>query len=477
MPPPSVRTRSVTSVALPTHGDVGGCRRVPLSPFDAYWVALPPVRRVFLFPSPPPPPRPLPAVHGQAPFGDVVRALRDSLEAVLPAFYPFAGALVYSPEERTVSIVVGPSGGGVAFVEAETDLDIGRLLDEGEEHDEDALRKLVPDIRRDELPAPVMAAQVTEFVGGGSGGGGVAVGVAVHHAAADGRGLWRFLEMWSAAAAAAAAGVREVLPSAPPLHDRTLVQFDGDGDGELVRLFLRQIAPDLPKIVHAPLRQGRLSRRTFTFAAPAVKLLKQRTTADAAKSGDGGGKAPSTFVAMAAHGWVAIARASGLTDDGGGSPVFAVFLADVRTLMSPPAPGAYAGNCVALCVASLNGAELAGPDARTRAAAAVMEAIDAVRRDPLGDRARWHDKFARVPPGRAVIMAGSPWFPAYAVQFGLGRPAARAELASMNHDGEVVLVAGREAGSVQASVAIAADKMAAFREMFVWLDEDGVSLT
>ncbi|EEC66906.1 hypothetical protein OsI_33495 [Oryza sativa Indica Group] len=75
-----------------------------------------------------------------------------------------------------------------------------------------------------------------------------------------------------------------------------------------------------------------------------------------------------------------------------------------------------------------------------------------------------------------MIMAGSPWFPAYAVEFGLGRPAARAELASMNHDGEVVLVAGREAGSVQASVAIAADKMPAFREMFVvgcgWREPD-----
>uniref|UniRef100_A0A0E0DYL1 Uncharacterized protein n=1 Tax=Oryza meridionalis TaxID=40149 RepID=A0A0E0DYL1_9ORYZ len=162
-------------------------------------VALPPVRRVFLFPSPPQPPPP--------PFRDVVRALRDSLEAVLPAFYPFAGALVYSPEEEdeeegSLSIVV-EAGGGVEFVEAETDLDFERLVDEGEEHDEDALRQLVPDIRRDELPAPVMAAQLMEFVGGGG-------GVAVHHAATDGRSLWRFLEMWSpsAATAAMATGMR-----------------------------------------------------------------------------------------------------------------------------------------------------------------------------------------------------------------------------------------------------------------------------
>ena len=48
-----------------------------------------------------------------------------------------------------------------------------------------------------------VGAQVTDFVGGG---GGVAVGVAVHHSAADGRGVWRFLEMWSATAAGAKEG-------------------------------------------------------------------------------------------------------------------------------------------------------------------------------------------------------------------------------------------------------------------------------
>lgn len=134
--------------------------------------------------------------------------------------------------------------------------------------------------------------------------------------------------------------------------------------------------------------------------------------------------------------------------------------------MSPSVPDAYTGNCVALCAASLTGSELAAPDGPARAVLAVMEAVAEVKRDPLGDRARWHTKFAEIPPGRAVILAGSPWFPAYAMDFGFGRPA-RAELASMNHDGEMALVAGREAGSVQASVAIAADKMPAFREMFV----------
>ena len=57
-------------------------------------------------------------------------------------------------------------------------------------------------------------------------------------------------------------------------------------------------------------------------------------------------------------------------------------------------------------------------------------------------------------------------FTAYALDFGFGRPA-WSEAASMNHDGEMFLIAGREAGSVQASVAGAAGKMKALREIFV----------
>ncbi|KAL6641124.1 hypothetical protein ACP70R_019305 [Stipagrostis hirtigluma subsp. patula] len=455
--PPAVRTRRVTAVPLRA-GDGAPLpapgRRVPLSPFDTYWASLPPVRRVFLFapPSTSSPP---------AAFADVARALRSSLAAVLPAFHPFAGELAYEPESRAVAILCGDDA-SVAFVEAETELDFSRLVDEGAEHDMDALGQLVPDIRREELPAPVMAAQVTEFVGAG---GGIAVGVALHHMAADGRGLWQFLEIWAAAAAAAAAaagsdGGRVAEEHAPPLHDRRLVRFDGDE--ELARVFLRQAAPDLPRIVPSqdpsPERSPQLSRRTFTLGASAVRRLKQRLGAAA-----GAATPPSTFAAVVAHGWVSIARASGFTDD---APVFAVFLADCRAHMSPPVPGSYVGNCVALCKAALSGAELAAPDGPARACLAIRDAVEEVKRDPLGDRDRWFSKFADIPRGRAVIMAGSPWFPAYAVDFGFGR-AARAELASMNHDGEMVLVAGREAGSVQASVAISADKMPAFREMFV----------
>jgi hypothetical protein len=227
---PAVRTRRrrTTTVVVPLPSAV---RRVPLSPLDTRWVALPPMCHVFFFP----------AAAAQVPFSDIVSVLRSSLAAVLPAFHPLAGEVAYSPQLGTVSIVYGEDdAGGVAFVESETDLDFARLVADRDD-DDDALLQLVPDIAQEELPAPVFAAQVTEFVQGSRG---IALGVAFNHVAMDGIGFFRFMEMWGASAMAAAGASSHA--TEPPLHDRRLVRFDGDE--ELAGRLLRQVAPDLPRV-------------------------------------------------------------------------------------------------------------------------------------------------------------------------------------------------------------------------------------
>lgn len=209
-----------------------------------------------------------------------------------------------------------------------------------------------------------------------------------------------------------------------------------------------------------------LRRRTFTFSAHALQHLKQRLTTSTTA-----GASPSTFAALAAHAWVCFAVASGFTD---AAPVFAVFLADIRARMSPRVPDAYAGNCVASCVVALSGAELAGADGPARAFRAIRDAAAEVKRDPLGRSGGWVAEFRAAPPGRKVVVGGSPWFPAYAVDFGFGTPA-RVERAALEQDGAMAVFAGREAGSVQASVAVAARKMPAFQKMFAVNNNDNDS--
>lgn len=154
--------------------------------------------------------------------------------------------------------------------------------------------------------------------------------------------------------------------------------------------------------------------------------------------------------------------------------VLAIFPADCRGLMSPPVPDTYAGNCVVTCVAAMSVAELAAPhdddeEGLTRAFVAIREAIAFVKRDPLEGWGRWFSKEEDTPPGIVrVVVVGSPRLPAF-LDFGFGKPV-RSELASIHHENQMVLSAGREVGSVQVSVTVATDKMPALREVFA-LDE------
>ncbi|KAJ4820309.1 HXXXD-type acyl-transferase family protein [Rhynchospora pubera] len=63
-------------------------------------------------------------------------------------------------------------------------------------------------------------------------------------------------------------------------------------------------------------------------------------------------------------------------------------------------------------------------------------------------------------------FAGSPQFKVYETDFGWGKPG-RVELATMTRDGRVVIVSGKEEGTVQVSVALNAQHMDAFARMLL----------
>lgn len=78
----------------------------------------------------------------------------------------------------------------------------------------------------------------------------------------------------------------------------------------------------------------------------------------------------------------------------------------------------------------------------------------------------WADEFRKLLAGRVVYFTGSPRFKSYETDFGWGKPD-RIELASMNHDGEVVMIGGKDEGTIQVSVRLSAEKMDAFAQMFL----------
>ncbi|KAL6659379.1 hypothetical protein ACP70R_003419 [Stipagrostis hirtigluma subsp. patula] len=444
--PASVKVIEEARVAVPAAAALPA-EPLRLSALDALWITFPLIQRVLIFADGD-------GDGGSAvpPFASVVAALRASLAETAARFPPLAGKVVHQPSTGDAAVDCTERGvaGGVRFLVAESDDADAARLGEDPDHDVEAFAVLVPVLHAGELPAETMAAQVTRLRGG------VALGVAAHHAVVDGRSLWRFLQAW----AAACRGEGEAdAAAAPPAFDRAAVKLPG-GE-ELARSVLRKYAPNLPvATVVGVLIRPNLSRRTFTFSAQQMGRLKQRIAGHTSPP-------PSSFVAVAAAAWVSFVRAKHPSIISPGDEVTLFFLADVRARLDPPPGDGYFGTCVTGCLArDLLLAEDDGA-AVAAAAAAVQAEVRRAAEQPLA-MWDWMELVGRVDLERVVNMTGSTRFPAYdASDFGWGPPS-RTELVTMNHDGQVVLLAGKGgAGAVQASVSIHQAHMDAFKAHFL----------
>ncbi|KAK1685774.1 hypothetical protein QYE76_046622 [Lolium multiflorum] len=366
---------------------------IKLTAMEAIWVIMPVLQHVLLYEG-----------ADMPPFEDILQALRSSLAVTLGSFAPLAGKLVHLKDTGDVAISCSASD-SVKFVVAESDADVRRLARD-EEHDLPVLEQLVPDVDMSKLPAAVLAVQATRF------NGGVAVGVTVHHAVADGRSLWTFVEAWATAC-------RGEKPALTPSFDRSVVKLPG-GEEE-ARSILRRRAPNLPLV------------------APPPSLTEDRTRFTR-----------RTFVVVTALAWTCFARCKQfpLDDD-----VPLLFFADVRDRLDPPVDRGYIGVCLTRCLAMLPARELRGTLALLTAAAALQDEIRRMNRDPA-------DQQSHLTPimlaswDRVMNVSGSSAFAAYDIaDFGWGK-LRRTEPIRMNHDGQVALMRGRDGLGVQVSVSL-----------------------
>ncbi|KAF3339204.1 malonyl-coenzyme A:anthocyanin 3-O-glucoside-6''-O-malonyltransferase-like protein [Carex littledalei] len=187
---------------------------------------VPHMQRVFLYPD-----------TADASFAAILSSLKSSLALMLPSFHPFAGKLTYISSDTKAIIDCSASAirEGVTIIEAESDLDIHRIAKE-EVLDLELFLQLAPNITMLELPIEVLAVQVTRFSNGG-----VALGTAIHHTVADGKGLWQFMEAWASTCRTSS------VPSVfMPVHDRAIIKYP-EGD-KIAKNFTKKVAPDLPKV-------------------------------------------------------------------------------------------------------------------------------------------------------------------------------------------------------------------------------------
>ncbi|TVU12664.1 hypothetical protein EJB05_46315, partial [Eragrostis curvula] len=289
----------------------------------------------------------------------------------------------------------------------------------------------VPDVGP--LPVPVLAVQVARPAVGN--GHYVVVGVAIHHAVADGLSVWRFMKAWSAVSRAgwqAASGLES------PTFDRTAIRYPGAE--EAARKILHAIALALP-VARSPSLSTPpdQSRRSFLLRDDEIQFVKQQILAQSEAIGEQLDTHPSTFVAVSSLLWTSIVRAKSLDP-----AVDAYYLVpvDLRRRLVPPVDERYFGNCVAPCFARAAVRDLRDDGAGLAFAAAAWTAG------------------SRLPTERFTRTGSSHRFMAYETDFGWGAPS-RVELMSV-FVRELVLLLGAEDGGVQVTGALDHAQMEGF---------------
>jgi omega-hydroxypalmitate O-feruloyl transferase len=381
---------------------------------------------------------------GGAAAGD---ALRESLSRVLVHYYPLAGRLALTDDGK---LIVDCTGEGAVFVDAVADAAMADLGDITRP-DPAVLGELVYSVpgAKNVLEMPLLAAQVTKFKCGG-----FVLGLAINHCMFDGVGAMQFVNSWGETA-------RGVPLSVPPALDRAVLRArdpprvafphhefaqidDGDGGG-------------------SPAQDGAeppLLHRSFRFTPESIARVKALAAGDGGGVGGVGGRAPTTFEALAGFVWSARTAALGMGRARRSKLLFAV---DGRPrFTAPPLPAGYFGNAIVLTSAACAAGELS-PARAVRLVRGAAEAVtDAYMRSAVD-----YFEATRARPSLASTLLITAWsrLPFRAADFGWGPPAAYGPAALPEREVALFLSCAGEGGGVRVLLGLPAAAMAEFERL------------
>ncbi|KAG9451166.1 hypothetical protein H6P81_011131 [Aristolochia fimbriata] len=394
---------------------------IELSYFDVIWVGVDPVTRLFFFR--------LPDALSTHEFRySHFPALAEALSLALEIFFPLAGRLASSPDDPDDFVISYVDGDSVPLTLAESaspehfETLIGNQMRGVEE-----LHPLVPVLPAEEPDRkPLLALQVTVFPGSG-----VCLGIAVHHAVADGTGTVGFVKSWASIFKAGGdASVVKTIPS----FDRAVVGYLRQLKRDFVDLMKRVATPKGAD--HEPAQPVRLVLATFVLTRSHLEKLRDLVSS----SGRDVGARPSTFQLTYAYTWVCAVEARRLSER---ETVHAAFVADLRTRVRPPVPDNFFGNCIGAIFAEGSGAELSGKIGIAVGSELIHRATREAEKDPMRDALSWVTGLMERSSKRVLSVAGSPRLRVYETDFGWGPPM-KVEILSILNGGAISLAENRD---------------------------------
>ncbi|CAA7055487.1 unnamed protein product [Microthlaspi erraticum] len=424
------------SRVTPSKADSPESLTLPLTFFDLLWFKIHPVQRVIFYK----------LTDATRPFFDsvIVPNLKSSLSSTLSHYLPLAGKLVWDSLDLTPSIVYTPND-AVSFTFAESNADFSLLT--GEKPFPSAeLYPLVPELTNSDDSATAVSFQVTLFPNQG-----FCIGVSAHHAVLDGKTTTMFLKSW-AHTCKQQQQERTANTSLPqdliPIFDRTVIKGPENIETEIInawqslfKLFTGGKEPENPKslkLFPSPAISSDVFRFTLELTREDLQSLRERLKRESQSKE----LRLSTFVVTYSYAMTCLVRARGGDPN---RPVGYGFAVDCRSLLDPPVPSNYFGNCVSASFKKPFKAEtLMGEEGFLAAARFVSDSVEAFDESVALKIPELLAGFADFPPGAQIpSVAGSTRFGVYGLDFGWGRPE-RVVVVSIDQGEAVSMAEGRD---------------------------------
>lgn len=197
---------------------------------------------------------------------------------------------------------------------------------------------------------------------------------------------------------------------------------------------------------------------TFSLTSSDIQALRALV--------DSGSNSPpcSTFALSCGYVWVCLVKARGQVGD---KLVYFSFSADCRIRLKPAVPDTYFGNCILSVFAEAVGSDLAREDGVVIATMAIAKAVQGLENGgALKGAESLIPTFAALDGERVVILAGSPRFRVYEMDFGWGRPK-KTEVVSIERTEGVYIGDSREEdGGIEFGLVMPKSEMGVFASFF-----------
>ncbi|ESQ46589.1 hypothetical protein EUTSA_v10000635mg [Eutrema salsugineum] len=409
----------VIEVSRVTPSDSSESLTLPLTFFDLLWYKLHPVQRVIFYR----------LTDATRPFFDsvIVPNLKSSLSSTLSHYLPLAGQLVWDSLEQKPSIVYTPND-AVSFTIAESNADFSSFTG-NKPFPATELYPLAPELTISDDSATAVSFQATLFPNQG-----FCIGVTAHHAVLDGKTTTNFLKSW----AHTCKRQQEETPNVSlpqdliPIYDRTVVKGPKDIDMKILNQWHTVITffsggkePENPKslkLFPSPAINPDVARFTLDLTLEDIQSLRERLKRESsAPSSSSKELRLSTFVVTYSYVLSCLIRARGGDPN---RPVGYGFAVDCRSLLDPPIPVNYFGNCVSATFnMSLAAKTFFGEEGFLAAARMVSDSVEGLDESVAFNIPDVLAAFTTIPPGSQVLsVAGSTRFGVYGLDFGWGRP-------------------------------------------------------